>query len=766
MSFDRIPQEMRSFNQWVVWKYEERSGDKPTKVPYSPNGQGMAAVDRPETWGAYMQAIAAYHVGGYDGIGFVLTEADPYGFIDLDDTKGDAAAYEKQLRIYQEFDSYAEFSPSGKGLHIIIKGSLPSGRKRSFVEVYSSRRYMTMTGNIYRDAPIVDYHNLFNVLHSQMGKTNDAELQYAGFGPEQEPDETIIERARTARNGDKFEKLYRGDWEEFYSSQSEADFALVDIIAFYSPNRAQIARIFRASALGKRDKAKRSDYVNYMLNRCFDRMLPPIDVEGLRNAVIEAIEAKKVVIEEHSPAVVESPQFAEFPTGKAGIYTVPPGLVGAIAQFIYAQSPRPVAEISLAGAIGLVAGIVGRSYNVSNTGLNQYVLLLAPTGVGKESIASGIDKLMQPVSKSVPAASEFIGPSEIASPQAMAKYLSKNAASFVSMVGEFGLYLQQMSSPNAPPVMVGLKRMFLDLFNKSGEGKSLRPTIYSDRDKNTQVVLSPAFTLLGESTPERFYGALNESMITEGLLPRFTTIEYHGDLTDFNESHALAKPEFSLIEHLSTLCAHSLMLNSQHRAVHVGYTNEAKKTLDDFRRFAEEQVRGSREVKRQLWTRAHVKALKLAALVAVGCNPYEPTISEDVALWAINIIAADVQNLLTKFESGEIAVDNEEQAQVNAIVKCVTEFVTFDWARVEKYLPNGHKLHANKIIPYSYIQRRLSNAAVFRKDKRGSSEALKRTLKTLADRGEIQEVSRAKLSVEYDTSALCFMISNPKAFAL
>ena len=55
----------------------------------------------------------------------------------------------------------------------------------------------------------------------------------------------------------------------------EADFALVDILAFYSHNKAQIARIFRASALGQRDKAKRNDYVNYMLNKCFDRILPP-----------------------------------------------------------------------------------------------------------------------------------------------------------------------------------------------------------------------------------------------------------------------------------------------------------------------------------------------------------------------------------------------------------------------------------------------------------------------------------------------------------
>lgn len=63
-----------------------------------------------------------------------------------------------------------------------------------------------------------------------------------------------------------------------------------------------------------------------------------------------------------------------------------PGLVGEVAKFIYASAPRPVAEIAFVGAIGLVAGISGRAYNVSGRGLYQYALLLANTGTGKEAM--------------------------------------------------------------------------------------------------------------------------------------------------------------------------------------------------------------------------------------------------------------------------------------------------------------------------------------------------------------------------------------------
>ena len=382
MAIENIPQEMRIYKQWVCWRFEDADGSKPTKVPYSPLTGKLASVTDPNTWATFEQAAHVLTTTNwYNGIGFVLTEADPFAFIDLDDTKGDQTALDRQIKIFNEFDSYAERSPSGSGLHIIVKGALPSGRRRSFIEVYSSARYMTMTGDIYRNAPIKDCGELLNVLWSQMGSGSVAAAVYAGVAEAKETDEEILARATAAANGKKFADLYAGNWQDYYQSQSEADFALVDIVAFYSQNRAQISRIFRASGLGQREKAKRNDYVSYMLNKCFDRMLPPVDIDGLRNQLNEAIEAKAKAEQSRamaqSDATQQTPQPVAIPAPTTNVYSVPPGLVGEIAQFIYAQAPRPVAEIALAGALGLMAGIVGRAYNISGTGLNQYVLLLA-----------------------------------------------------------------------------------------------------------------------------------------------------------------------------------------------------------------------------------------------------------------------------------------------------------------------------------------------------------------------------------------------------
>jgi len=183
--FSNIPLDMRVYPQWVVWRYEDTESAKPTKVPYSPKTNRLASVTDATTWATFDEAVhAATANGWYSGIGFVLTDNDPFAFIDLDDTKGDQAALDRQIHIYNEFDSFAERSPSGSGLHIIVKGALPSGRRRSFIEVYSSQRYMTMTGDVYRNTPIRDCNEALNALWAQMGSGSVAAAVYAGVAEE------------------------------------------------------------------------------------------------------------------------------------------------------------------------------------------------------------------------------------------------------------------------------------------------------------------------------------------------------------------------------------------------------------------------------------------------------------------------------------------------------------------------------------------------------------------------------------------------------
>lgn len=202
----------------------------------------------------------------------------------------------------------------------------------------------------------------------------------------------------------------------------------------------------------------------------------------------------------------------------------PSGLLGDVARFIYEQAPYPNASIALAGAIGFLAGVVGREYNVSGLGLNQYILVLSPTGTGKEAIAGGISKLFASLSATVPSIIDRNGPGYIQSAPGLIKALAKSPC-FVSVIGEVGLRLAAMASPKASPNDKLTMAVLLDCYAKSGQGHILGAMAYSDKEKNIPAIDSPALTVVGEGVPESFYAAVDETHIASGLLPRFLAFE-------------------------------------------------------------------------------------------------------------------------------------------------------------------------------------------------------------------------------------------------
>lgn len=265
--FERIPVEMRHYRQWICWKFENREGGKPTKVPYRPIGVGKASVNKSEHWAGFDEAVAAFKAGGFDGIGFVFTDNDPFTGIDLDDAGNDAEAVEVQCRIYDAFNSYAERSPSGYGLHIIVKGKVAS-KRRGKVEVYSSGRYFTMTGDVYRDAPIIDCQGLLDVLVAELGGTTPETLpqpsQGASVGDEGVLASLFADPALTA--------LYSGDTSGHGGDHSAADQALCNALAPRTNfNPAEVERIWLASPLGQREKTQsRQDYRERTISKAMD----------------------------------------------------------------------------------------------------------------------------------------------------------------------------------------------------------------------------------------------------------------------------------------------------------------------------------------------------------------------------------------------------------------------------------------------------------------------------------------------------------------
>lgn len=142
----RVPKELRGRPQWVGWCLEE-SGRTKTKVPYDPKIGRRAKTNDLLTWGTWEVANKAFELGDYDGVGFVFCSGDPFVGIDLDRCRNqDTGEIEPWAdEIIQALDGYAEVSPSGAGVHVIVRGKAPN-RRRGSVEVYSTERFFTVTG--------------------------------------------------------------------------------------------------------------------------------------------------------------------------------------------------------------------------------------------------------------------------------------------------------------------------------------------------------------------------------------------------------------------------------------------------------------------------------------------------------------------------------------------------------------------------------------------------------------------------------------------
>lgn len=142
-----IPSQLTTYPQWVVWRWgAERSGRR-EKVPYYSRTGHRASVSNPDTWATFIEAVHA--LWGYDGLGFVLTEADPFVGVDLDHCRDPRTGTIKPwaLKIIASLSSYTEITPSGAGIRIFLRGSLlPGGRKRGHVEIYDHSRFLTVTG--------------------------------------------------------------------------------------------------------------------------------------------------------------------------------------------------------------------------------------------------------------------------------------------------------------------------------------------------------------------------------------------------------------------------------------------------------------------------------------------------------------------------------------------------------------------------------------------------------------------------------------------
>ena len=159
-NFLNIPMEMRVLEQWV-------NIDADSKCPLNPMNGSAASSSDPDTWASFEEAVHRVDCGDTDNIGFVFDDNGIIG-IDIDDGfDEDGLLSPTAVDILGKCHSYTERSRSGRGFHVILKGTLPfSGKNnKKGVEIY--RVLKTARGG--RVTRSFTYYILFSVQFGKAG---------------------------------------------------------------------------------------------------------------------------------------------------------------------------------------------------------------------------------------------------------------------------------------------------------------------------------------------------------------------------------------------------------------------------------------------------------------------------------------------------------------------------------------------------------------------------------------------------------------------
>lgn len=162
------PEPIRALPGWLMWRYESYEKEpKPRKVPYYVSTVRRHGVQGGEHDRAQLTTFAAARDAairlGYDGVGFAMLPDWGIIALDVDNCVAPDGSLPSEIEAIVS-RTYAEYSPSGKGIRAFFMGDLGNHKARASdtdygLETFSSSGYVTFTGNILPHVDILGYED-------------------------------------------------------------------------------------------------------------------------------------------------------------------------------------------------------------------------------------------------------------------------------------------------------------------------------------------------------------------------------------------------------------------------------------------------------------------------------------------------------------------------------------------------------------------------------------------------------------------------------
>jgi hypothetical protein len=369
---------------------------------------------------------------------------------------------------------------------------------------------------------------------------------------------------------------------------------------------------------------------------------------------------------------------------------------------------------------------------------------------------SGISKIVTACRKKDPHVRECVDFTEYASGPALIKALLPNPC-FVNVSGELGRKFKQLAEDSRNGPLQSLRTQWTNLYAKSAPTSVAGGLGYSATDNNVASISGASYSLVGETTPGTFLESLTSGMMEDGFMSRFTIIEYNGERPPKNLSPATEPPP-QLIQSVLNLMSVSGMMAQKDMYHLVQRTPAAAVELELFDADVCDpliEACGGDESRRQMWNRAGLKALRIAALLAVADShgTRAPIITLAHAQWAINLVLRDTAAFTKRLDGGDVG--SGDDARERKLVGMLKEYLLNE-------VPESYKvpdsMRQNSIVPRNYIQVRTAKAAAFYNHKLGATRALEECIASMIGNGYLMEVAKDKVVDAYGFHGKAFRI--------
>jgi hypothetical protein len=366
---------------------------------------------------------------------------------------------------------------------------------------------------------------------------------------------------------------------------------------------------------------------------------------------------------------------------------IPSGLTADIAAWCAARAYVVGSEFDLAAALMCTALASGNRYVMQHwsTPLQPYIMLLAPTGAGKDGAKRSVYEfarrleLRNKVFQSFQSYHSMLD--TMNDEPSIACWLWDEAARKLESAGR---------SPSSPDYQVITH--LLDMYGKAAEGIPGMP----GRSNPIPPIERPFFLTLALAQPDSMVNAITKAELATGFVARFLLIDTGDSKGSLRRERQDIFP--SRIENYVRKFRDVRLPPSGF--VQIGY--ETTRVFNRFEKFAERAHNSPDNA--ELWNRANQNALIVAGLLAVGRNTQKPVVTDELAEWSITLSERSVSAWRERLAVGA-SNDSSENAKLVKNIETKIRDVKSLAMRGNKERPKEARLMAAGLMPIHTLKR-------------------------------------------------------------